>query len=105
MIRCVAFALAALAIEACPPSPAPPVPDAGPSLDAAPPPPVDAGLTVYARACSNLVARGCSEGLAANCAAVMEHAQTSHLVTMDADCIARARSKTEVRTCGPVACP
>jgi hypothetical protein len=102
LIGSLAMLVASTAAE-CQPSPTPPMPDAS---DAAPPA-VDAGTSIYARACANLADQHCQEGLAPNCAAVLEHAQTARINDFDPPCLADAGSKDAVRACGRrgVKCP
>jgi hypothetical protein len=76
--------------------------------DAAPPRLLDAShdASVLAEsACSNLAALGCAEGLAPNCASVIDHALAARLTDPHAACLAIALSKAGARACGSVACP
>lgn len=112
----------ALAMQACPPSPAPvppdasdassppppDPPDASPTIDAAPPAPdasTDGGSSLCALACANLVALGCAEGKAPNCVATCQHTQASPITDLHTACVATKRTKADVRACGSVACP
>jgi hypothetical protein len=90
----------ALAIWACPPSPAPP--DSG--GDAAPPPAPDAGATACNIACAQMALAGCPEGLDPSCAKTCQHVVDTTLTTLPLDCLARARTKDDVHACG-VKCP
>ena len=94
MIKFVVVALAAV-LQACPPSPQPP--DAGPVEDA--------GTTVGGQVCANLVALGCDEGRATNCAAVVDHAVGKNITRVDSPCLLNAKTKAGVRACGFVTCP
>jgi hypothetical protein len=105
VISLLAPGVLASAAEACPPPPSPPSPnaggDAGPVFDA------DAGASIYVRACANIAAKGCSEGIKPNCAAVLEHAQLARISDYDPPCLSGATSKAAVRACGMhgVRCP
>lgn len=103
-----------LALSACPPGPVVPTPDADSSVtvvdagpppsptpssnDAAPPPVDDAAL-----ACANLAALKCPEGLSANCAATIRHAEDggmrAGLTSAVLQCAAGATSGASVRAC------
>lgn len=98
--------LAAL-LCACPPGPVSPPPDA----DAAPfPPPVlEAGADVCARACAVMRAAGCpSGGLLVDggdaCERVCQHAREPGGFDMKPDCIASKTDRAGVLSCGTVRC-
>ena len=95
------------ALAACPSPNAPPTRDA----DATPPPPsLDGGATAAA-ACANLAALGCQEGQTTKCEAVLGRVVAARLLVgpdghpFDLTCPATARTKAEVRACGPITCP
>lgn len=85
-----------------PPNPAPVVSDAGPTppkpshADAAPPKP----SSPFELACANLARLACPEGKPTNCAAVLEHTQTSKLTPVDVSCLQAAPNAAAVRKCG-----
>lgn len=99
----------ALALEACPPSPALPdaSPDAAPPpiavVDAAPPLQPDASTPSLA-ACANLAALGCAEGKAANCAATVDHVVAEKLTPVNVACLTSAKTKAGARACGFASC-
>lgn len=83
-----------LAWSACP-QPLPPVPPV-PAPDAAP--------SIYQASCANLAKLGCPEGLAANCAAVFEQAQTARMADLKPACLTAATTQAAARGCGSVRC-
>ena len=109
------------ALAACrptPPGPVPPVadadatapadvPDAADPADAAPerldaPAPV---LDAYGRACANLAALGCADGVAPSCPRVLARTDAARLVRgLDVACLATATTRAGARACG-AACP
>lgn len=100
MIRFTIVAVALLALEACPPSPAPPSPDAS---DAAPSPQADASTPSVA-ACANMAAAGCPEGKVSNCAVTLDHVVAARLTRVDVACLTTKTTKAELRACGFVEC-
>lgn len=97
MIRSIAFVAALAIVQGCPPSPTPP----GPIRDAAPHTVGDAS-TSSVHACHALAKLGCADGLAENCAATLDHVQTSRITHIDIACILTAHDQGEARTCGSV---
>lgn len=105
LIGSIVMTAVSLAAE-CPPSPAPPGPDAS---DAGPPVARDASAPVdasspSATACANLAALGCTEGKAANCAATIDHVLAEHLTTVNVACLSGAKTKAAAHACGFVEC-
>ena len=90
------LAIVALALAACSPSPAPVHPDASPDGSA----PICAAGDPEGCACANLARLGCAEGQHPACAASMRRSPALLGVEFDTACLARARSKVEVRDCG-----
>lgn len=107
-MRSLALIIGLLLVHGCPsplPQPQPVPPDAAdaspPLADGAPFPPTPAG-----NACENLRAVGCSEGMAANCVAVLEHNEIGHLVNLNLPCLASKKTKEEIRQCSKsIICP
>jgi hypothetical protein len=107
---CVLFSL--LALAGCPPTPAPPVPDAdaAPTPSDAPAPAADAPpVSAIQAACANLQAAGCASG-SPNCASALQRAldeRISKLITPDAiQCVATAgQLRDAIRKCGNGWCP
>lgn len=86
-----------------PPDPLPPSPwDA--RIDAGPPAPEPAPSSPCARACARFAALGCQEAqptaAGASCAAVCENIESSGVISMDPECVARAESCSIARACG-----
>jgi len=111
MIRIALLAgLTAFALQACPPDPLPPDagPDAGPTpvvVDASPPPPASDASAPSVALCAHLAALGCQEGIAANCATVVDHVQAERLADLHVACLMAAQTKAASRACRSVACP
>lgn len=129
-------ALAVLLAANCNPPPVPPAPpspvadaappppvivDAAPApaptptvvADAAPPPAPDAGptpvpLTPVGAACFNLAAIKCSDGIAPNCVATLQHVvdfqAANHGKAPPLACLAGAKTAAAARACGFVSC-
>lgn len=109
--------LAAAAATAC--TPKPPPPDAAPpdSFDQTP---ADAGVaediaegtaeaaTPVGRACRNLAALKCIEGLKRDagdtCAQAIHHVLDTHLTKFDVDCVINAKTPAAVRACAGASC-
>ena len=106
------FAVAALA--GCPPQPQPPSPDAsdaspGPSPAPAPPsPPASDGAAPLgdqaSQACATMLAIGCAEGKASNCADRVRAVKASNLTKLDLACVVASQNASQVRACGSIAC-
>ena len=88
-------------LTGCPascPGPAPtPASDAGAMTDAGP-------KDWCPEACANVLALGCSEVLPGNCVAVCRDALAARITPLNPECMAKAKSRAEVRGCGSVRC-
>lgn len=104
------FFVTALALVACTPNPplAPPPSDAAPdaTVDGTAPPAGD----VAQRACDNLRALGCWEGLQANCADRIRAIAATKIIrtpsggVWDGSCVANARDVAAAEACGSIRC-
>lgn len=107
MIRLSILATLALALQACPPSPSPPSPDAttdgGPLLDAAP------QGSDCAAACA-VIAAICQTPQAKTCASTLTNVERDRLIrtpsgaSLTCACVAAATSKPALVACG-ASCP
>ena len=94
-MKLATFALLAVGLSECPPSPT--------TTDAGPPRALDAAMSICGQACSRLADLGCAEGKAPNCEATCN--KSALLTTVHPYCLADAGSKAEARAGGSVACP
>jgi hypothetical protein len=120
-MRSLLLLVVAVLLVGCPPSPAPPPsPDASdatvpdmpdvvtPPVDATPAP-QDANVPqdTCSLACANLRAFGCREGAedaGAGCTAVCRHTVDGGAFSINAACLAAAKSAADVHACGTVKC-
>lgn len=63
----------------------------------------DAGVT-YEAACANLAAIGCADGVAPNCASVLQQTVVERMTTTSVACLTSSKSLDEARACGGVRC-
>jgi len=103
----IVFLGMSVASMACPPEPSPPQPS--PYSDAGMPDvlvPDDAGphFSQCAIACFNLKQLECPEGVRSDCVSVCDRVTGARLVNLKLDCLIRAKTKEEARTCKSVDC-
>jgi hypothetical protein len=92
-MRTFAAVLSLMFLAGCPPTPTPdPVPQPVPSGSAC------------VRACSNLEALKCPEGLDPSCAEACQKVQDGRLTDLAPECLAAAKTPAEASACGTVTC-
>ena len=64
----------------------------------------DGAKSTCAKACTNLIKLGCSEGKDSNCISVCDHLSKTHLIKFDAKCLSTAKDVKAIKSCGGVVC-